>query len=112
MLYISLKGLRSDVDKHNKEQLSNHVEELVQTVDSLKSAVAEMEVQIRNESLPKGQACTNELSIRTQQKQQQHQIDEMRHTIDSLSNTVCRLERQHEELRVRQEKPLKEMNIR
>ena len=111
MLSISLKGLRSDVDKHLKEQLY-HVEEVVKMVDSLKSAVAEMEVQIRNESLPKGQASLNELSIRTKQQHQQQQIDKMRHTIDSLSNTVCRLERQQEELRVRQEKLLKEMNIR
>ena len=110
MLSIFLKGLRSDVEKHNKKQLTNHVEDLVKTVDSLKSAVADMEVQIRNESDPREQACLDELSTRTQQQQQQ--IDEMRGTIDSLSNTVYHLERQQEELHARQEKPLREMNIR
>lgn len=109
-LSIFLKGLRSDVEKHNREQLTNHVEDLVKTVDSLKSTVAEMEVQIRKESDPREQACLNELSAGA--KQQQQQIDEMRGTIDSLSNTVYHLERQQEELRARQEKPLQEMNIR
>ncbi len=92
------------MDKHIKEQLSNHVVDFVKTVKS------EMEAH-RNESLcqePASQEGSNlnELSARTQH--QRNEIDEMRR----LSSTVCHLERQLEELRARQERPLQELNIR
>ncbi len=101
------------MDQHINEQLSNHVVDLVKTVDSLKSTVAEMEVR-RNEFLPQEQASQegslNELSTRTQH--QRNEIAEMRRIIESLSNTVRHLERQQEESRARQERPLQELNIR
>ena len=66
------------------------------------------------ESLPQEQASQegylNELSTRTQH--QRNEIDELRHIITSLSNTVHHLERQLEEARIRQERPVQELTLR
>ena len=66
------------------------------------------------ESFPQEQASQegfmNELSTRTQH--QRNEIDEMRRTITILSNTVNHLERQLEEARIRQERPVQELTLR
>ena len=66
------------------------------------------------ESFPREQASQegfiNELSTRTQH--QRNEIDEMRRIITALSNTVHHLERQLEEARIRQERPLQELTLR
>lgn len=66
------------------------------------------------ESSPQEQASQegffNELSTRTQH--QRNEIDELRRIISVLSNTVNHLERQVEEARVRQERPVQELTLR
>lgn len=66
------------------------------------------------ESSPQEQASQegffNELSTRTQH--QRNEIDEMRRIITALSNTVNHLERQLEEARIRQERPVQELTLR
>lgn len=66
------------------------------------------------ESFPQEQASQegflNELSTRTQH--QRNEIDEMRRTITVLTNTVNHLERQVEEARIRQERPVQELTLR
>ncbi|KAL9956533.1 hypothetical protein ACROYT_G038020 [Oculina patagonica] len=109
----TFEGFRRHMDHHIKEQLPNHVVDLAKSLNSLISAFADKEVR-QNESLPQEQAsqegCWNELSTRTQQ--QRNEIDEMRRVMESLSNTVRHLERQQEESRARQDRPLQELSIR
>ena len=66
------------------------------------------------ESSPREQASQegvfNELSTRTQH--QRNEIDELRRVINVLSNTVNHLERQVEEARIRQERPVQELTLR
>ena len=105
------------MDEHIKEQLSNHVVDLVKTINSSKSAFANMEeVLCRNEPLSQEQAMAsqegslNELSTRTQHLRNEN--DEMRRIIEGLSNRMRHLQQQLEELRASQERPLQELNIR
>lgn len=95
--------MRHQVDQHIKEQLSNHVVDLVKTIN------AEIGVR-RNESPPQEQASQNELLTTTQHLSNEN--DEMRHIIEGLSNTVHHLQQQIEDLRAKQERPLQEANIR
>ena len=66
------------------------------------------------ESLPQEQASQegyfSELSTRTQHHRTE--IDEMRRIITGLTNTVHHLERQVEEARIRQERPVQELTLR
>ncbi len=66
------------------------------------------------ESHPQEQASQEgylvELSTRTQH--QRNEIDEMRRIITALTNTVHHLERQVEEARIRQERPVQELTLR
>ena len=66
------------------------------------------------ESFPQEQASQegylNELSTRTQH--QRDEIDELRRIITALNNTVHHLERQVEEARIRQERPVQELTLR
>ena len=66
------------------------------------------------ESSPREQASHegffNELSTRTQH--QRHEIDELTRVINGLRNTVNHLERQVEEARIRQERPVQELTLR
>ena len=89
--------------------------DFVKTINSLKSAVANMEeVLHRNESLPQEQASQegslNELSTRTQHLRNEN--DEMRRNIEGLSNRVHHLQQQLETSQASQERPLQELNIR
>jgi len=65
------------------------------------------------ESFPQEQASQevyNELSTRTQY--QRDELDEVRRNLNSLKNTVNHLERQAEEARIRQERPVQELALR
>ena len=90
------------------------VVDLVKTINSLKSAFANMEeVLRRNESPPREQASQegslNELSTRTQHLRNEN--DEMRRN-EGLSNRVHHLQQQLEASQASQERPLQELNIR
>ena len=114
-----------EVKKHVQEEWLNHVMDMAKKISAMspksgdEEAPRHRDAAIRRarggiESSPQEQASQegffNELSTRTQH--QRNEIDEMRRIITVLSDTVHHLERQVEEARVRQERPVQELTLR
>ncbi|KAL9955369.1 hypothetical protein ACROYT_G036679 [Oculina patagonica] len=121
----TFEGKRSDVFKHVKEQMPNHMMDMAKKVAEVISEPSSEQAgahrsapqrRTRGGMLPHPQEQASqegylvELSTRTQH--QRNEIDEMRRIITALSNTVHHLERQVEEARIRQERPVQELTLR
>ena len=111
------------MNQHVNEQMASHVMDMAKKIGQIISEGTQAEVhrsaptrRTRGgmESFPQEQASQegffNDLSTRTQHHRDE--IDELRHTINGLSNTVHHLERQLEEARIRQERPVQELTLR
>ena len=111
------------MNQHVNEQMASHVMDMAKKIGQIISEGTRAEVQrgvpsgrARGgmESFPQEQASQegyiHELSTRTQH--QRNEIDEMRRTMTALKNTVNHLERQVEEGRIGQERPVQELTLR
>jgi len=111
------------VNQHVNEQMASHVMDMAKKIGQIISEGTRAEVhrgaptgRARGgmESLPQEQASQegffNELSTRTQH--QRNEIDDIRRTVTGLHNSVNHLERQVEEARIRQERPVQELTLR
>lgn len=114
-----------EVNRHVKEQIDGHMMDMAKKLVNIfpepggTEAVEHRCAPARStrggmESVPQEQAsqevCLNELSTRTQE--QRKEIDELKRVITALTNTVHRLEHQVQETRMRQERPVQELNVR
>ena len=113
------------MNQHVNEQMASHVMDMAKKIGQIISESGGSRGEVHRvaptgrtrggmESLPQEQASQegffNDLSTRTQH--QRTEIDEMRRTISGVNNTVNHLERQLEEARVRQERPVQELTLR
>lgn len=123
--YGFCQGLRTDVEKHFQEKMASHVMDMAKKLGKMLAesgdeeaprhrGVAARRTRGGMESIPREQASQegvlNELSTRTQY--QRDEIDEIRRVTNGLRNTVTHLERQLEEARIRQERPVQELTLR
>lgn len=118
------KGKRPKVVAHVAEQMATHAMEMAKKLGELLGAESGSDTMggQRNtrrqrggaEAFPREQASQegylHDLSTRTQT--QREEIDELRRKVAELSSIIHHLERQLEETRMRQERPIQELTLR